>query len=259
MELWSEKPENWSQNTEIRPFFPNIKKSDAVIIIFPGGGYRGRAKHEGDGYALFLAENGITAFVVDYRVAPDRFPMQLLDARRAIRFVRAHADEFGIDANKIGVMGSSAGGHLAALTATYRKNIDFENLDEIDTYDPYPNAQILCYPVICSPADKNISHKGSYMNLIGNEDKEMEKELDPILNVSKQTPRAFIWHTSSDEGVNVINSYKYATALRNNDVETEMHIFPCGAHGLGLATEMPHVAQWQMLLLNWLKYMQWLN
>ena len=129
------------------------KCSDAAIVIFPGGAYRGLADHEGRGYAEFLNENGITAFVVNYRVAPHKFPLDLLDARRAVRWGRAHAGEYGICKDKIAVMGSSAGGHLTALVSTYRGAIDHEGMDAVDREEYLPNAQILCYPVICNPAE----------------------------------------------------------------------------------------------------------
>lgn len=258
MNLWEQTPGLCEEIPQITAYIPENKKSRAAIVIFPGGGYCVRAEHEGRGYAEFFVEHGISAFVVDYRVAPHRFPLELLDARRAVRFVRAHAKEYGIDKDKVAVMGSSAGGHLAALTSTYRKGIDFENVDTIDNECPYPNAQILCYPVICSPAESEYVHVGSYLNLIGESDAEKERELDPCLNVTEDTPKAFIWHTANDDCVNVINSYEYATNLRKNNVSTEMHIFPEGNHGLGLAEHMPHVAQWSSLLLNWLENIGWI-
>ena len=124
------------------------KKGDGAVIIFPGGGYAKRAPHEGKGYADYLTAQGISCFVLEYRVSPNRFPLPLLDARRAVRYVRANAEKYGIDPNKIAVMGSSAGGHLAAFVSTYLKPIDGEGADDLDTVDFRPNAQILCYPVI---------------------------------------------------------------------------------------------------------------
>ena len=182
----------------------------------------------------------------------------MLDERRAVRFVRAKAEEYGISKDKIAVMGSSAG-HLAALVSTYTKPIDFENLDEIDNENFLPNAQILCYPVICHPAGDGVAHAGSYLNLFGDNYDALAKEVDRALNVTKATPKAFIWHTANDSGVNVINSYTYATALRKNCVSKEMHIFPNGPHGLGLAENMPHVEQWSNLLINWFKEINWLE
>ena len=231
---------------------PAVRRSDAAVIIFPGGGYSHRAPHEGNGYALFLNELGISAFVVHYRTTPAHFPDQLMDARRAVRFVRANAERFGVNPERVAVMGSSAGGHLAALVSTYRGKLSCEGIDEIDALPYLPNAQILCYPVISS--DESVTHRGSYINLLGEgEAYERRTEVDPHLLVSDDTPQAFIWHTATDTGVNVINSYRYATALREHNIPCEMHIFPIGPHGMGLAAYNPHVAQWSGLLANYLR------
>ena len=130
--MWENTPGMNEEIPVIEYYKPENMISDAAVIIFPGGGYLRRAKHEGEGYAKFLNEHGISAFVVQYRVSPHRFPLELLDARRSVRYVRYYADKFGIDKNKICVMGSSAGGHLAALVSTYMNSIDFEDVDEID-------------------------------------------------------------------------------------------------------------------------------
>lgn len=257
MKLWENTPGFCETQPEIVPYVPKEKRSDAAIVIFPGGAYRGLADHEGEGYAEFLANNGITAFVVNYRVAPHKFPLELLDARRAVRWVRAHAAEYGICKDKVAVMGSSAGGHLAALVSTYRGKIVFEGLDAVDAEDYLPNAQILCYPVICNP-ENAFAHVGSYHNLLESRETEDERKVDPSILADEKTPTAFIWHTAGDAGVNVINSYRYAEKLRTLNVLVEMHIFPYGPHGLGLAENDAHVAQWSGLLLNWLRLLEWL-
>lgn len=255
--LWIKTPEMNDGITKITAYIPDDKKSDMAIIIFAGGGYGKRAEHEGRGYAEFLAENGYTAFVVDYRVAPHKFPLPLLDARRAVRFVRFYAEKYGIDKNKISVMGSSAGGHLAALCSTYFEPIEFENIDEIDKEDFIPNYQILCYPVI-SLFGKGITHFGSGKNLLGELLPEKCEELSPHLIVSSKTPPAFIWHTFADQAVNVKNSLMYAQSLKAYDIPTEVHVFPQGRHGLGLALEedaiSKYVSEWSRLLLRWLEY-----
>ena len=255
--LWENTPGMCEEIPKISVYKPANKISNMAIIIFAGGAYEFRAEHEGIGYADFLAKNGYTAFVVDYRVAPHKFPLQLLDARRAIRTVRYSAESYGIDKNKIAVMGSSAGGHLAALCSTYFDPVGLENADDIDKEDFIPNYQILCYPVI-SLFGKGITHFGSGENLLGELLVEKCEELSPHLIVSDKTPPAFIWHTFSDEIVNVENSLMYAKSLKKHNIPTEMHIFPCGCHGLGLANNADktscHVAQWKELLLKWLKY-----
>ena len=146
-------------------------------------------------------------------------------------------------------MGSSAGGHLTALLCTYFDDIG-EEQDELFKEDFLPNGQILCYPVISS--DESISHKGSFKNLLGEKYAEKEK-YSPELLVESTTPPAFIWHTAEDNGVPCVNSYRYATALWEQKIPCELHVFPEGAHGLGVAPQLPHVAQWTDLLKNWLK------
>jgi len=244
----------------ITAYRPKTLSTTACVVIFPGGGYRMRAEHEGKGYAEFLSSHGITAFVVDYRVEPHRFPAPLYDARYAVRYVRANASKLGVDPARIAVMGSSAGGHLAALCSTCDPDFMRDEREMYAEVSPRPDAQILCYPVICCPAEVGEhAHRGSYLELIGEENETLQRQLDPSLLVTKNTPPAFIWHTANDGCVSVMNSYRYASQLRLHGILTEMHIFPHGRHGLGLATEeAPHVSQWSTLLLNWLRYIQWL-
>ena len=258
MQLWIDTPGLCEEIPQITYYQPAVPAGDGAVVIFPGGGYRNRAEHEGKGYAEFLAAAGVHAFVVDYRVAPHRYPLPQLDARRGVRFVRAHAHEYGIDPEKIAVMGSSAGGHLAAITATGTDPLSFEGVDEVDSVSARPNAQILCYPVILPPDDP-ASHTGSYDNLLGGRDEKGEQVTNPVVHVTADAPPAFIWHTAQDPAVNVCNSYAYATALRQAGVPVEMHIFPYGHHGLGLAERDPHVSQWSGLLLNWLRLMGWIK
>lgn len=238
-------------------FYPSLVKStDAAIVIFPGGGYVKRAEHEGEGYAQLINTFGMNAFVVNYRIFPDTFPLPLLDARRAVRFVRHNSESFGISKDKILVMGSSAGGHLAALVSTFSESIDGEHVDATDSENYIPNGQILCYPVIAE--DESIAHIGSYKSLLGELYHE-RKRFSPELLVNDTTPSAFIWHTADDGAVNVLNSYRYAEALAKHNISHEMHIFPHGHHGLGIAASSPHVAQWTQLLRNWLTYNGFLN
>ena len=256
-DLWKKIPGNYDEIPTVTAYIPDDKKSDAAIVVFPGGGYAMLAEHEGDGYARFLAANGYTAFVCNYRVAPYGFPYPLMDARRAVQFVRYNCDKYKINKNKIAVMGSSAGGHLAALVSTYYEN-EFEyEKDDIDLQNFIPNAQILCYPVI-KLFGKNITHLGSGKNLLQDMLPDMGEELSPDLIASKQTPNAFIWHTFDDEAVNVINSLDYAKSLKNNGVDAEVHIFPNGPHGMGIPNGKDkiskHVVSWSDLLIKWLNY-----
>ncbi len=256
--LWDEVPGLCEEVPAITEFIPENKKTDAAVVIFAGGGYHMRAPHEGEAYAKFFQENGISAFVCDYRVAPHVFPLPLLDARRAVRWVRYNAEKYGIDKNKIAVMGSSAGGHLAALTSTYFKPLKEEGVDDIDKEEFIPNAQILCYPVIKLSVDASLSHSGSCINLLGVDHLHWSRDLTPQYLVTEKTPPCFMWHTHTDAAVPVSNTFDYAMALREQKILCEVHVFPEGRHGLGLAKGEDkinkHVAAWGEMLLKWLAY-----
>lgn len=229
-------------------------KSKGCVIIFAGGGYGFRAEHEGKGYAEFFESIGVTSFVVEYRVAPYKHPSQICDAMRAVRYVRHNAEKFGIDKNKIAVMGSSAGGHLAASVSVHYDKEFYEPTDEIDNESCRPDATILCYPVIDM---FEYRHDGSRQNLIGERALHADKELMSLYkHVTDDTPQAFLWHTSSDQAVPVENSLLYADALSKVQVPFEMHIYPIGPHGLGLSKDLPHVAQWSGALDRWLSLIE---
>lgn len=261
--LWGNVIPFWNdefiESEEVAPRIPAIKaypaNSRGAVVIFPGGGYAMRAEHEGKGYGEWLQSIGITCFVVEYRVAPYKHPAQISDAMRAVKYVRYHAAEYGIDKDKIAVMGSSAGGHLAgSLSVHYDKNF-YDATDEIDKEDCKPNATVLCYPVIDM---FEYRHDGSRQNLLGLRALHADKELMSLYkHVTKDTPQAFIWHTSSDQAVPVENSLMYADALSKAQVPYEMHIYPIGPHGQGLAENLPHVAQWSKSFENWLKLLEW--
>ena len=255
--LWQDLPPGHLDGFEIPQityYAPEATVSDAAVITFAGGGYNHRSSHEGDGYCRWLAGLGIAAFNVKYRVKPAQFPLPLLDARRAVRYVRANAKKYGIDPQKIAVMGSSAGGHLAALVSTYTAPIDSEGVDEVDSVDFLPNAQILCYPVMDFE-----SHKGSYYYLLGGDCTNEEKlAVTPCHIATSRTPAAFIWHTSSDPIVNVNGSLRYAERLHELGIPVEMHVYPVGGHGLGLGyhpeknINEPYVQKWADNLISWL-------
>ena len=257
MNLW-----NSENSAKIHCYEPSTKRGNGAVIIFTGGGYSHRAPHEAEPYALKLNEMGIWAFVVDYSVSPFGHPMQLGQARRAVSLVRHNAEKWGIDADKIAVMGSSAGGHLAALCSTSNEKFVHIKPDSIDLTDHRPNAQILCYPV----TDEE-SHGGSYENLIGKKKfrEYKSKSVNPIHLADRDTPPAFIWHTSSDDCVDIKGTYRYATRLSELGVPVEMHVYPIGCHGLGLATGDPkrepveYVQRWIEDLERWLKLMGWIN
>lgn len=253
MNLWENVP-GMCEEVPVLEYYPaENKKTDATIVILPGGGYSHRAQHEGKGFAEFLNEFGMSVFVCHYRVAPHRHPLPLMDARRAVQFVRYHANEFGINPEKVGIMGSSAGGHLAASVCTLLDEFDefYAEKDAVDNENYIPDFQILCYPVI---ALNDYGHIGSGNNLLGHTDLYHPEKyrLSCQNNVHEKTPKAFIWHTVTDPAVPVQNSLSYVTALRAKEISAELHVFPYGKHGMGVAANDPHIAQWTSLLKNWL-------
>lgn len=235
---------------ELTPYI--CEGSQAAVIVCPGGAYEFRAEHEGPQIAEWFNTIGVTAFVLDYRVAPEyHHPTQLSDVQRAVRHVRYYADEYGINPEKIAVMGFSAGGHLAGSVSVHYDYEAYKPTDEIDKVSARPNASILCYPVIDM---FEYRHDGSRRNLFSENPLHAEKELMSLYaHVTENTPQTFLWHTSSDAAVPVENSLMYADALSKKRVPFEMHIYPIGVHGLGLAKDVPHVGQWAQSCHNWLK------
>lgn len=253
--LWDNEIPGYIEGADvpaIHYFAPKERRSSAAVVIFAGGAYKLRANHEGAGYAEFLAENGISAFVVDYRVMPTRHPYPLLDARRAVRYVRANADKFGIDGDKIAVMGSSAGGHLAALVSTYKGKIDGEGVDALDSVCPMPNLQLLCYPVL-----DILGHSGSFFNLLGDRTQPLHRSVTPYLIAEKDAPPMFLWHTAEDTSVDINSSFRYATRLHEFGIPVELHVYKRGWHGLGLANDekhdFPYVRGWEQHMLAFLR------
>jgi acetyl esterase/lipase len=233
---------------------PKESANGSAVVIFPGGGYAHLAiKHEGLDYAQWLNDLGFAAIIVKYRVGQNpgyQYPVPLLDARRAIRTTRANATEWNINPDHIGVMGSSAGGHLASLAAT-QFNLSFpeETTDEIDKLSARPNFAILCYPVIIM--DSEIGHSGSRNNLAGkNPSPALLTKLTTYRNITKDTPPTFLIHTS-DDGVDSRNSTLFANALKENKIPHALHIFPTGGHGYGLNGK-GELATWPSLLEKWL-------
>jgi acetyl esterase/lipase len=224
---------------------PKDKSNGTAVVVLPGGGYGGLAmSHEGQQIAEFFNANGVATFVTRYRHAKRyQHPIPMHDAQRAIRYVRANAAKFGVKANRIGVMGFSAGGHLAATVST--------QFSEVDGISSRPDFSILCYPVI---SFIEFTHVGSRSNLLGKDpDPALVKRMSAELNVSKETPPTFLFHTDADTGVPPENSVLYYRALRQNKVPAEMHIFRTGKHGVGLAKSDPLLSGWSALLVTWMK------
>ena len=228
--------------------------SGASVIVAPGGGYGAlAANHEGRQVANLLNAAGVTAFVLKYRLGPKyRHPIELGDAQRAVRLVRARAPEFGIAPDRIGLMGFSAGGHLAATAGTHFDAGKADATDPIERAGSRPDFLILAYPVVSF--DPAITHGGSVRNLLGeNPDPKLIEDLSNDLRVTKDTPPTFLFHTNADTGVVAENSVRFYLALRRAKVPAELHIFENGPHGVGLALGDPALAAWSTLLTNWLR------
>lgn len=223
-----------------------------LVIVFPGGGYNHLAPHEAAPIAKWLNAAGFSAAVLNYRVSPYRHPLPWQDAARAVRTVRAHAAEWGVIPDKIAVLGFSAGGHLAATLATQNASGDPDAIDQVERVSSRPDAAVLCYAVISFT--RPFSHAGSGQSLVGEHPAAGLKEsLSAEMHVSPVTPPCFLWHTADDDRVPVQNALVFAEALRENAVPFELHVFPHGRHGLGLANEDDTVAQWKELCAVWLK------
>ena len=237
-------------------FLPSADKaSGGAIVVCPGGGYGGLASHEGQDYALYLNQHGVTAFVLRYRLGSQgyRHPRMVEDAQRAIRVVRARAAEWKIDPKRVGIMGSSAGGHLASTAVTHFDAGKPDATDAIERQSSRPDLGILCYAVITMGPN---THQGSKDNLLG---KEPSPELVELLSnekqVTKDTPPCFLWHTAQDTAVKVGNSMDFAAALQRNGVPFDLHVYQKGRHGLGLADKPPFANPhpWAKDLIFWLK------
>ncbi len=233
---------------------PADKANGAAIVVCPGGGYGALAPHEGHDIAVWLNNLGVTAVVLKYRLGRFgyRHPSMMLDVQRAIRYARYKAAEWKIDPNRIGVMGFSAGGHLASTAATHFDAGAADAADPIDRLSSRPDVAILCYAVI-TMTDPH-THKGSRKNLLG--DEPPPALIDLLSNekqVTDRTPPTFLFHTEDDAAVPVENSLLFAAALRRNKVPHEMHIYEHGRHGVGLAPNDPALSSWPKMLENWLR------
>jgi acetyl esterase/lipase len=222
------------------------------ILVCPGGCYSGHYGPEGEPVAKWLNSIGFAAFVLSYRVAPYQFPWPLADAQRALRAIRFNAERWGIPEKPLGIIGSSAGGHLACMTGIFHNDSAVpRGSDEIDKAECRPDFMILCYPVITFGKHR---HNDSMLNLLGeNATEAMRHKFSLENSVLKDTSPAFVWHTVNDELVPVENSLLLAGALRNHNVPFSLHIFPEGRHGLGVTGERPDVAKWTALCEDWLE------
>lgn len=229
------------------------KRNGATMLILPGGGYGSLAEHEGTGYAEFFARHGITAYVLKYRLGSNgyRHPTMLNDAARALRLMRTFARRDGLDPARIGVIGSSAGGHLTSTLVTHFDAGKADAVDPVERESSRPDLGILCYPVVSLV---EFAHSGSRKNLLGdNPAPELVQNLSNELQVTKNTPPCFLWHTVEDKSVPVENSLLFASALRRAGVPFSLHIYEKGAHGLGFGRPEKPAPPWADQLLYWFK------
>lgn len=242
----------WGQPVPSLTPYPLVaSRPYGAVIICPGGGYGGRADHEGEPVARWLNSQGISAFVLNYRVAPYRHPVPLQDAQRAIRLVRHNAGLWNVDPTHVGVLGFSAGGHLASTAGTHYDTGHASAKDPVERQSCRPDALVLCYPVITFTEHR---HDGSMRNLLGDDpDPELRAHLSNETQVSADTPPVFLWHTSDDAAVPVENSLLFASSLKKHGIPFELHVYPSGRHGLGLGEEGTRVAGWPALCAAWLR------
>lgn len=259
LELWKEgaplaRGNDLEDQPGLTPYLVDGREGPApAVVVLPGGGYGMRAYHEGEPVAKWLNGLGVSAFVLDYRVAPYRHPAPLLDAQRAIRTVRQRAEEWGVDPARIGILGFSAGGHLASTAGTHYDAGNPESEDPVERESCRPDYMILCYPVI---SFGEFRHHGSRVNLIGEEPEEaLIRLLSSELQVTADTPPTFLWHTTDDEAVPVENALLFTSALRRCGVPVELHSYVTGPHGMGLAEEHPEAVTWTDLCARWMRRM----
>ncbi len=238
----------------LQAFLPASNPTKTAVVVAPGGGYTHLAyAKEGTDVAHWLNAHGVAAFVLKYRLGPKYHnPIELGDAQRAIRTVRANAAQYGIATDHIGMWGFSAGGHLAATAGTQFDAGNSSSSDPIDQQSSRPDFLVLAYPVITM--EDPYVHKGSRTYLLG--DSPTQAQIDAMsaeLHVTAQTPPTFLFQTTDDRTVPVLNSVMFYTALVKAGVPAELHIFQHGAHGVGLAAANPQLSIWPDLLMKWMR------
>jgi acetyl esterase/lipase len=238
------------------PYLPDpALATGAAMIICPGGGYVSLGDNEGKDYAFWLNQHGITCFVLKFRLSNAGYhhPAFLQDATRAMRLVRAKAADWNIDPKRVGIIGSSGGGHLASTLLTHFDFGDTNSDDPVERQSSRPDLGILCYPIITLG---QYTHEYTKNNLLGtNHSPELVQFLSNELQVTSNTPPCFIWATDEDKAVPVENSLLFAEALRKNGVPFELHLYQHGGHGIGLGDKAPfaHPHPWTGECLIWLK------
>ena len=231
-----------------------VAPNTPAVIVCPGGAYRALASnHEGRQVASYLNSLGVAAFVLRYRLGPRyHHPIELGDAQRAIRLVRSHEADWRIDPSRVGIMGFSAGGHLAMTASTRFDPGKAGAPDALDRLSSRPDFAVLGYPVISMTEEW--THKGSRTNLLGDKpDPELAKSLSGERAATRDTPPTFLFQTDEDASVPAENAVYYYLALRKAGIPAELHVFEKGPHGVGLANDDPALSEWSKLLANWLR------
>ena len=246
----------------ITPYLPDpTNATGAAMVICPGGAYIKLAPHEGRDYAVWLNQHGVTCFVLQYRLGSHgyHYPAEFQDGTRAMRWVRAHADDYKIDPHRVGIMGSSAGGHLASMLLTHFDFGDSNAADPVERESSRPDLGILCYAVITMG---EFTHRTTKQNLLGaNPPPKLVKKVSSELQVKTNTPPCFLWTTFEDKTAPMENSMMFAEALRKNHVPFELLVYQKGKHGQGLGDKPPftHPLPWANDCLLWLKEQGWVN
>jgi len=240
------------------------KANGAVVIVFPGGGYRNLAAHEAEPFAKWLNTQGITAFVLKYRLYPSgyKLPAIFSDAQRAVRTVRTRAKDWQLDPARIGVIGSSAGGHLAAVLSTQFDAGKPADPDEIERASSRPDFTILCYGFILFDQKTMTDPARREMALGANATDEQGYFFAPARNVRADTPPCFVWQTVEDDKVTVDNALTFANALHTAKIPFDLHLYEKGKHGIGVGTKDPDPEKmhpWTRACVDWMKQRGFLN
>jgi acetyl esterase/lipase len=249
------------QKPDLAVFLPSKKNATGeAVVICPGGGYvRLAYDWEGSDIARWMCSRGIAAFVLKYRLPLSksnivRYKSPLMDAQRALRMVRSHAAEWNLDPGKIGIMGFSAGGHLASSLSTHFDGGDPSSPDPVEQVSCRPDFSVLVYPVITFTG--GFMHRGSRDVLLGeNADPELVEYYSSELQVDPETPPAILIHSGDDRTVPVENSIAYYEALKAHGITAEMHIYPYGGHGYSLAIGQGYLSTWPDRVLDWIRYL----
>ncbi len=255
IKLWGNGTPNFDKNIDQKepgliPFLLEGEEIRPCVIVYPGGGYTHYGENEKEKIALWLNSIGFHSFVLEYRFSPYNYKAILQDALRAIRLVRYNAKTFRIDPDRIGILGFSAGGHLASMSALRHTDAVLSLDDPVDKISSRPDLAVLCYPVL---SFEQFAHAGSVRHFLGDEFcRENLHKFSAETNVTHNAPPMFIWHTVEDQAVPVENSLILAAELQKNRVPFALHIYPNGLHGLNLAVDTKETFMWTEECKLWL-------